>query len=498
MIGTTKKTDLVSVWLVAAVLILFLTAGSALAQTTWNGGSGDWQTGGNWSGGVPGNVVINDAGANQNITNAGGTISGFTWNQSSGAVSQVTLGSDLDVSSGSRVFNNTSGSAANMVLDLNGSDFRFFTTGTFSPMTIQTSSPGGTFTQGDGQFNASGMTIGAGVTVRGRPTYGGFTLYDNGTGAWDPASILKIRTINPEGGTASIGVTASGSPRVGNVHIENGSLIVNGGISIQNDLTMDVLDTTPWSPSGKGPYYPGIFNNTNNPNQTLRIGGNITDPNPLGDYAQGNYEGDFNSLRLKMDGGGNVQVIDINKPNVRAKLQVSEDSHVKLAKDFISSYTDFGPGITPSSLGKRSTLDLGTFDLDISQMTVFSDTAVDRPTVIYTAGADSGSYHIDELAGAKHIAFVLEDDPSTLLPGGDVGVDFTLLTFDTTSGVQEFSPGIANVTLPSGWTSGAVVANSNSWVLSNVQTNGNDMIPEPTSLTLLGICGIGMLVRGRR
>ena len=30
---------------------------------------------------------------------------------------------------------------------------------------------------------------------------------------------------------------------------------------------MDVLDTTPWSPSGMGPYYPGIFNNTNNPNK---------------------------------------------------------------------------------------------------------------------------------------------------------------------------------------------------------------------------------------
>ncbi len=496
MVGKTKKTNLVSLALVAAVSVLLLAAGSALAQTTWNGGSGDWQTGGNWSGGVPGNVVINDAGANQNITNAGGTISGFTWNQSSGAVSQVTLGSDLDVSSGSRAFNNTSGSAANMVLDLNGSDFRFYTTGTFSPMTIQTSSPGGTFTQGDGQFNASGMTIGAGVAVRGRPTYGGFTLYDNGTGAWDPASVLLGRVTGPEGGDISVGITASGSPRVGNVLLENGSLVINGGISIQNDLTMGVLSTTP---NNYG-YYAGIFNNTNNPNQAFRIGGNITDPNPNGDYAQGNYEADFAALRLKLDGGGNEQVINIAKSNVRARLEVTDDSHMKLANDFRSSYNPAIAGIIGSSLGQRSIVDVGTFDLNITHMSMYSPTQANAPTIIYTAGADSGSFHVDQLTNVEDMKFILEDDPLSLWADGD---DFTLMSFNQwTGGLQDFSASTAGVTLPTGWTHDGVMVNNTdpgNWVLTNVQTNGNDaFIPEPTTLTLLLMCGIGMLVGRRR
>jgi len=480
---------------VLSVLAFLAIQSPGLAATTYIGPGTDWNSAANWSGGVPGNAVINDAGANQNITNAGGTISGFTWNQSSGAVSQVTLGSDLDVSGGSRVFNNTSGSAANMVLDLNGSDFRFFTTGTFSPMTIQTSSPGGTFTQGDGQFNASGMTIGAGVAVRGRPTYGGFTLYDNGTGAWDPASVLLGRVTGPEGGDISVGITASGSPRVGNVLLENGSLVINGGISIQNDLTMGVLSTTP---NNYG-YYAGIFNNTNNPNQAFRIGGNITDPNPNGDYAQGNYEADHPAIRLVLDGPGNEQVINIAKSNVRARLEVMEDSHMKLANNFLSSYDPAIAGIVGSSLGQRSIVDVGTFDLNITHMSMYSPTQADAPTIIYTAGADSGSFHVDHLTNVEDMKFVLEDDPLSLWNDGD---DFTLMSFNQwTGGLQDFSASTAGVTLPTGWTHGGVVVNNadpGNWVLTNVQTNGFDLVPEPTTLVLFCLGGLGLLLKRRR
>ena len=98
----------------AAVIFSVALIGLAPGQTTWTGNVNNvWTESGNWDGGLPGDAYIGDTAVAREISNAGGTISGFTWDQSSGAVSQITLGADLDVSAGPRTFNNTSGSAGN-------------------------------------------------------------------------------------------------------------------------------------------------------------------------------------------------------------------------------------------------------------------------------------------------------------------------------------------------------------------------------------------------
>ena len=446
------------------VLVVAL-ASTGMGQTTWTGtNSDDWTDGGNWSAGLPGDAIIGDTAVGRDIFNAGGTLSGFTWDQSSAAVSQITLGSDLDVASGPRVFNNTSGSAGNMVLDLNGFDFRLFTVGTLSPVTIQTSSPGGTFTQGDGSFTASGMNIGAGVTIQG-PTWQGWTLVNSeaNPGTWDPTSVVLGRSTEHP----TSGIVLSGGGSIGNVLVESGSLIVNGGTAVQGDVTLDVLSTTPYSPGALGPYYAGVYNNTNNPNHGFKVGGDWYDPNPLGNYHQGNYEGDFSPLRLQFNGGGNVQTFYTAKSDVESRLQVDEDSHLELNSDFISTYANPG-GIIESSLSVRSAVDLGSYDLSITTMTMHAGSAVDAPIIMYEAGSDSGTFAVDELISANYMEFVIEDG------GGWAGGDFILLSYNSWTGIKDITGGgRVAVTVPAGWTYGSfVVTNADGgagmWKLTNL------------------------------
>lgn len=93
-------------------LVLLVGLAGSVSATTWTGVTNNvWSDETNWDTGLPGDAYIGDAAGTREITNAGDTITGFTWDQSSTVVSQITLGSDLDVLA-HLSFNNTSGDAA--------------------------------------------------------------------------------------------------------------------------------------------------------------------------------------------------------------------------------------------------------------------------------------------------------------------------------------------------------------------------------------------------
>ena len=469
-----------------SVLVAIALMASFASATNWTGNnSNDWTDPGNWDAGLPGDAYIGDTAVGRNITSAGGTIAGFTWDQSSAAVSQITLGSDLNVNGGPGVFNNTSGSAANMLLDLNGNDFYRYTTFSLGQTTVQTSSPGGTITLNNGQITTSGAIIGPGVTVRGPETYSGMTLSDNGTSVWDPTSLLHGRVTNPEAGLSSIGIICSGEgARPGNVLISSGSLILNGGFSVQGDMTFGVLSPTP---DGDG-HYQGLINLTNNPNHAFGVGGNWYDPNPNGTYHGGQGGVEKNPLRLQFDGGGNVQTFYTLKADVESRLQVDVDSHLQLDSDFISTYANPG-GIIESSLGVRSTVDVGSNDLSITTMTMYAGSAADAPTIIYEAGADVGTFSVEQLISANWMNFVIENGG-----GFAFGSDITLLSYDDWTGITDFSAARAALTLPAGWGYDSLVVSSYSgpgtWTLTNV-------VPEPMTMSLLLVGGLALLRRRR-
>jgi len=492
---------------VLGVLGLFALQTTGLAQTTWTGASDSaWGTAGNWSAGVPSggtNAVIGDAASNRNITGASGTFGGINWSHSSAAVNQLTLGGDLRSEAGGKTFSNATGDAANHVLDLNGHDFYMHTSASTGHMTIQSSQAGGSMTINSGQLNSNNTIIGPGVTVYG-PTWGNFTTYQGaGSPPWDPTSTMVVRATE----TPTSGLVMSGQTAIGNVLVERGVLLPNGAPIIQGNLTFaEFAQTAEYSHNGNGPWYDMGIQNIAGCAGNIRIGGNLTDPNPLGNYAGGNWEGALCGVALKFNGGGNVQVVNVAKTDNFAKLIVQEDSHVELAADFNSTNGDHVNA--PSYLEPRSTLDLGRFDLNIGAMQMtFSDDYNNRPTIIYSAGNDRlgnqrSNFHADKIIHSKHVKFVIEDDPHTLWDGGD----FTLYSFDTQTGINEFSGSAKpdSLVLPAGWSSGGIVNGSNgtsgpgSWYISNLQTNGNDVVPEPTTLILLGICGIGLLARRRR
>jgi len=469
---------------VPGVLVLFAIQTTALAQTTWTGATdNNWDTTGNWSAGVAEwgvAAVIPDAASNRDITGANGYTGGINWSQSSAAVNQITLGGDLEVHAGAREFHNTSGDAANMVLDLNGYNFHLFTTVSTGPMTIQTSQPGGSLSVNSGQLNSTNTVIGPGVTVLG-PTWGNFTIYqaegpEGPTNTpWDPTSTMVVRSTE----TPSSGLVMSGATNIGNVLVKRGVLMPNGGPTIQGDLTFEEFAQTAETAGPYGPYYDMGIRNIAGCAGTIKIGGNLTDPNPLGNYAGGSWEGDLCGVALKFNGGGNVQVVNVAKTDNFAKLIVTEDSHVELAADFNSTNDDHVNA--PSYLDSRSTLDLGNFDLDIGAMQMtFSDSPGNRPTIIYTVGADSGTFHAGKIVHSKHVAFVLEDDPHSLWEDGD----FPLVSFDTQTGIDEFS---GTLTLPTGWTSDGIVNDSEgasptgpgSWYIKNLSSNGNEAVALP-------------------
>ena len=469
---------------------IMLVAASASAATTWTGtNSNVWTDGGNWDAGLPGDAVIGDTAVGREITNAGGTIAGFTWDQSSAAVSQITLGSDLRVTAGPGVFNNTSGSAGNMVLDLNGYDFYRYTTYDLGKTTVRTSSPGGTITVNAGTIWTNDAIIGPGVTLQGSATSNSYTLSDDGVNSlWDPTSVVLVRNASPES-IALTGLTVSGAPRVGNVLLTGGNLSINGGLSVQGDVTFGVLDPTVDPTYGE---YMGLRNVTNNPNYGLRVGGNWDDPNPNGNYHGIKKESGvgvpLNPLRLQFDGGGNVQTFYTEKSDVEARLQVDEDSHLQLDSDFISTYANPG-GIIESSLSVRSTVDLGSNDLSITTMTMYAGSAGDAPTIIYGAGSDTGTFSVDQLISANWMNFVIEN-----AGGFAFGSDITLLSYNSWTGITDFSAARADVTLPAGWSYDSLDVSSftgpGAWTLTNV-------VPEPMTMSLLLIGGLA-LVRRRR
>ena len=451
--------------LVSVVSVVGLVSLSS-GQTTWTGAnSNDWTDGGNWSAGLPGDAIIGDTAVARDIFNAGGNIAGFAWNQSSAAVSQITLGSDVYSYPGPRVFNNTSGNAANMVLDLNGFEFRLwnFPTVGLGYMTLQTSSPGGAFFLSSGSLNTANTVIGPGVEVRG-PWNQNWTITGNATSSWDPASVIRTRCDE----TPTTGLVMSGVIDAGNILVEDGVLMPNGAWSVQGDVTFEAVVQIPQMFGSYGPYYNGaVVNVTNNPNYGFKVGGNWYDPNPLGNYHQGTSEGDKNPLRLQFDGGGTVQTFYSEKSDVEARLQVDVDSHLELNSDFISTYANPG-GIIESSLSVRSTLDLGHHDLSITTMTMYAGSSGDAPTIIYQAGSDSGSFSLDELISANYMDFVVEDG------GGWAGGDFNLMSYNIWTGLKDITTaGRVSVTVPAGWTyDGFVITNADGgagvWKLTNL------------------------------
>ena len=213
--------------LLIALLALLLCPHSAFAQscpgtTSWNGGTGNWETAGDWSSGVPGatsNACINVASSTVNITSTSGDT---TLNL------DINLGTDilnignntqLTIQSGGNILNdgalnlNSSANSTELIIDgattLSGTGAVTMSNNTNNYIT-----GGGTFTNKQ--------------TIQGAGNIGNnnLTLVNSGSTAIIDANVSSTLQINPNGGTTNTGTLEA---TAGGVLELSGSTVANTG-----------------------------------------------------------------------------------------------------------------------------------------------------------------------------------------------------------------------------------------------------------------------------
>ena len=205
----------------AAVLILTLAAGSALAGTTWDGGGSDnnWSTATNWNGdAAPSSPsALNFAGTtqltpNNDFTNF--TVKGFTFSSGAGA---FIIGGNAISLAGDITNNSTSAETINLNM------------ATTSNRTIDVAS--GSIALGGVISGTASLTkSGAGTSVlSGANTYSGGTTLDGG--------VLSVSTL-ANGGQAS-GIGNSGSAAA-NLTVNSGSTLRYTGSSVTINRNFDL------------------------------------------------------------------------------------------------------------------------------------------------------------------------------------------------------------------------------------------------------------------
>ena len=192
--------------LLIALLALLLCPHSAFAQscpgtTSWNGGTGIWETAGDWSSGVPGatsNACINVASSTVNITSTSGDTT---------LKLDINLGTDilnignntqLTIQSGGNILNN---GALNLNSSANTTELIIDGATTLSGTgTVTMSNNTNNYITGGGTFTNKQTIQGAGNIGNNN-----LTLVNSGSTAIIDANVSSTLQINPNGGTTNTG-----------------------------------------------------------------------------------------------------------------------------------------------------------------------------------------------------------------------------------------------------------------------------------------------------
>jgi fibronectin-binding autotransporter adhesin len=248
--------------LLIAVLALVLCPLSTLAQscpgtTSWNGGTGDWETAGDWSSGVPGsasNACINVASSTVNTTaTSGDTTLNLDINLGSDILN-IGNNTQLTIQSGGNILNN---GALNLNSDGNTTELIIDGATTLSGTGNVTMSNSST------NYITGGGTLTNKQTIQGGGNIGNNDLtLVNSTGAIIDANVVSTLQINPNGGTTNTGTleaTAGATLELSGATVANtGGLIQATGTSSTVELN-DVSITGGTLTSSSG----GVIESTN-------------------------------------------------------------------------------------------------------------------------------------------------------------------------------------------------------------------------------------------
>lgn len=418
----------------ACLLAFVIGSGQLVAQTSWNGGTGDWHTPANWSSGVPdsstnttiggGTVNLTGGGSNLDGTTANLDITGFTTlDVSSGRT--LSVSGDFTASSGNKTIQGggnieiqgTSSFGSTVVTG--GGELRLNGTATISPSSsfavsknvvsngdtnwdnfsiaitgsTWTNASGATFTRNHNvgsvrmDFASNGRFQNDGTFVK---TGGGtFDVQAGVSNGFENGRFINNGTIRVEQGSMTIH-NYPGSGVLGNVVFEN-----NGSIEVANDATFDLSHSETIAFNGGNLGGSGTISDS-----VTMTGGTLSPGNSPG---QLNINGDLglDNTTLNIELGGTAQGTEFDYLNVSGNTTLTGTTNVVVSfvngfENTISngdSFTVLNTAGFPNApnIGTNITFDFtalnGDFQVDFtgnggagSGITFSSFTAVPEPT----------------------------------------------------------------------------------------------------------------------
>jgi hypothetical protein len=242
--------------MLAALLALILFPLSAFAQctTSWNGGTGSWDVGGNWTSGIP----TSSSNACISVANSAVTIN------ASDATNNLTLGLGTDSLniSNSNVLSITSGGNIS-----NAGNISMTSVGNATELNIggnTTLSGAGTLTMSNSSQNyiLGGGTLTNQSTIQGAGNIGNgnLTLINSGTIDANQSTALAINTNGGTTNTGTMEATAGGTLQFNTYPVTNtnGTILASGAGSVVNLNTGSITNGTLTTTSG------GVIDDINN------------------------------------------------------------------------------------------------------------------------------------------------------------------------------------------------------------------------------------------
>ena len=435
-------------------------SGCPLQTSEWIGGTSGslvWDLDTNWNPNVipttgAHNVIIDDGltGPREITTPATPIVNGHsTWVANGGYEDRLVLGADLTLSNSylSGWFN-PSQDPCMMVIDLDGHDLRLDIYYWAAP-DITMIGPG-TFTFGTGTTHFADST---GPSVD--PTYFTAPVIDPSITVFGRALIYTFGAPLPNLTVAEGEVCAFG---IGPGTRIEGDLTINGVMNFQS-----------------GPHTVGgdVIVKAGDPNAGLALSaGASAGPNFEGDLIDTNTENRnpdgtlkfYHESKTRFSGDGSVQILDVRRPTAM-RIIVEPGAHVKLGSDYDAAYS--GTYSHLSGVGREATLDVGNYNLTLTDLGSYSEEDANAPTFKYTATGDpntTGSITIlgdanDVLTTGLHLQkFKVE-----IVDGGgwNFGDDFILFRYNLQASEILVSPDLVDYKLPPKWAHEGVVHDPN-------------------------------------
>lgn len=431
------------------------------AQTSWNGGTGDWHTGSNWSAGVPTNAVNATAnGGTLQITSADADTQNFGIDLGTevaiGAGRTLTVHGDLNVTSGTtRRFTGD----GNLVVN-----------GTASFQTASISGGGLATFNGTTTINpASSLTVEKNIRSNGDTNWSGFDIFIESGNTWTNSSGATFTRNQGASNTPKLQLRRAGS---GIGRFENEGTFVKTGSG-----TFDV------EAGASNAQEFGRFVNSG----VVRV--------EQGLMTIHNLNGVNGNVVFENTGTGSIEVAN------NSTFELSHGGTLAFTGGNLGGDGTIDADIVSMTGGNLNAGDFaggtGTAELTIAGALEITDTTLNIEIGGTTQGTDFDYLNITgntTLNGTTNVVVSFVNGFETSITNGD---SFTVLN---TAGFPNAPDLGNNITFDFSALNGdfVVAFTGNGGAGSGITLSGFTAVPEPTALTLLGISAAGFVFSRRR